>query len=327
MTFQKLFFCIIFFLATSLSFAQEEDIFGISKKAKTPKSESSLGNVTRNILEMFNMEFSTGAAFHQIRLPFYTTVPTLYPVYQIGDLANPMQFTAEEPLNLKGNAFAMPINIGLRFNIFNILTVGFNIGQEYGRVGELKGINQLFLFDGTVYQANKFFFSGGLIVWDSQKRASFLSWRYRNFSSSNFYMQSELKQRIRQNYPWRFVLEGDYGFLFVSQTFDKRVAVSEAPFLGFGVRLERDFSEYAKFFIKSSLEQREFTFAASDYSEKLNFGQNFLGIQAGLSFVLPGTKRCPIAGCGVVMKHAHNGIEYRGSSIFKLQNRKIGQWR
>jgi hypothetical protein len=26
------------------------------------------------------------------------------------------------------------------------------------------------------------------------------------------------------------------------------------------------------------------------------------------------------------MKHNHNGVEYRGSSIFNFQNRKIGQW-
>jgi hypothetical protein len=26
------------------------------------------------------------------------------------------------------------------------------------------------------------------------------------------------------------------------------------------------------------------------------------------------------------MKHKHDGIEYRGSSIFNFQNRKIGQW-
>lgn len=327
MNFQKLFFWIIFLSMPGISFGQEEDIFGISKKAKTPKSESSLGNVTRNIIEMFSVEFSTGAAFHQIRMPFYSTAPSLYPLYQVGDLTNPLQLTVDNPLNLKGNEFALPINLGLRLNFFKIFTTAFNFGQEYGRIGELKDTNQLFLFEGTAYQANKLLFSGGLIVWDAQKRAKFLSWRYRKFSSSNFYMQSELKQRIRQNYPWRFILEGDYGILLLSQAFDKRVKVSETPFLGFGFRLERDFSEYAKFFIKSSVEQREFTFAASDNSEKLNFGQNFFGIQTGFSFVLPGTKRCPIAGCGVVMKHAHNGIEYRGSSIFKLQNRKIGQWR
>jgi hypothetical protein len=28
----------------------------------------------------------------------------------------------------------------------------------------------------------------------------------------------------------------------------------------------------------------------------------------------------------VVMNHRHDGVEYRGSSIFNLQNRRIGQW-
>lgn len=327
MKFQKLFFWALFLCTTGVTYGQDDDIFGISKKPKLPKSESSLGNTTRNIIEMFSLEISTGAAFHQIRMPFYSEAPSLYPLYQVSDLANPLQLTEENPLKLKGYDFAMPVNAGFRINFFNILTAGVSVGQEFGRVGELREANQILLFDETVYKASKLFFSGGLIVWDAKKRAKFLSWKYRNFSSSNLYMQSELKQRIRQNYPWKIVLEGDYGFFFLSGTFDQRVRVSEKPFLGLGIRLEKDFSEYAKLFIKGSMDQREFTFAAANFSETQNFGQHFFGAQIGFAFVLPGTQRCPIPACGVVMKHAHNGIEYRGSSIFRFQNRKIGQWR
>lgn len=327
MKLQKLFLPILFLLISATSYGQDEDIFGIAKKPKIPKSESSLGNATRNIIEMFSMEFSGGSAFHQIKMPFYSTSPTLYPLYQVSDLDNQLVLEEENPLKLKGNNYAIPISAGFRINFFNILTAGVTYGQEYGRVGPLKGNNQNFFFDGTAYRGTKLYFSGGLIIWDAMKRARFLNWQYRSFSSSNLYMQSELKQRVRQHYPWRVVLEGDYGFFFMRQTFDTRVEVSEEPFVGYGIRLERDFSEYAKFFVKGSMEKRDFTFSSSNFSETQNFGQNYFGVQMGLAFVLPGTQRCPIKGCGVVMKHAHNGIQFRGSSIFNFQNRKIGQWR
>jgi hypothetical protein len=327
MKFQKLLLPILFLLISVTASGQDDDIFGIAKKPKVPKSESSLGNATRNLIEMFSMEFSGGSGFHQIKMPFYSTAPTLYPLYQVSDLDNLLVLEEENPLNLKGNKYAFPISAGFRINFFNILTAGLTYGQEYGKIGPLKGNNQIFLFDETAYKATKLYFSGGLIVWDAMNRARFLNWQYRNFSSSNRYMQSELRQRVRQHYPWRVVLEGDFGFFFIRQTFDTRVEVSEKPFVGYGIRLERDFSEYTKFFVKGSMEKREFTFSASDFSEAQNFGQNYFGVQMGFAFVLPGTQRCPIKSCGVVMKHSHNGIEYRGSNIFTFQNRKIGQWR
>jgi hypothetical protein len=105
-----------------------------------------------------------------------------------------------------------------------------------------------------------------------------------------------------------------------------RFAVSEDPYFGISMRVEYDFSEYAKVFVKGGAEFREFTYAASDFSGFQNIEQNVYALQAGIALKLPGTKRCKIGGCGVVMKHMHDGIEYRGSSIFNMQNRKIGQW-
>lgn len=150
-------------------------------------------------------------------------------------------------------------------------------------------------------------------------------------------MQSELRQRARQNYPWRFILEGEFGKMNLKKAYDPsldagsipyvpRLAVSEDPYFGVSMRVEYDFSEYAKLFLKGGAEFRKFTYAASDFSEFQNIDQDVYGLQAGIAIKIPGTKKCKIGGCGVVMKHLHDGIEYRGSSIFNMQNRKIGQW-
>lgn len=330
----------IFSLVTGLSstsLAQDEDIFGISTKAKNPKSESSIGNMTRNILEKFSLEVSGGAAYHQMGMDFYSPIASQYPISAYQNLENPT-FSLSDSLSLSGNNWILPLfNGGLRLNLFNLLTIGGGYGREWGKLGPLRGNDHEFVFEGGSYQISKFYGTAGLIIWDANRRRSFLTWKYRKYSESNLYMQSELRQRGRQIYPWRFVLEGEFGQMklsnFVSSAlteqnpgYQSRLAVSENPYFGIGIRIERDFSEYAKVFIKGGAEFREFTFASSDFTESQLIKQRVYGLQAGIAMTLPGTKRCKIQGCGVVMKHMHDGIEYRGSSIFNLQNRKVGQW-
>jgi hypothetical protein len=90
--------------------------------------------------------------------------------------------------------------------------------------------------------------------------------------------------------------------------------------------VEREFSEYTRLFVKAGAEFRNFSYQVEDLTEVQNIQQTLYGVQLGFSVRLPGTKRCKVQGCGVVMKHLHEGVEYRGSSIFNFQNRKIGQW-
>lgn len=329
----------LIFLFISFSvFAQEEDIFGISKKAKNPKSESSIGNVTRNIMEMFAVEFSTGAAYHQFGTSFYTENVGIYDNFsrfRESDLV--LDMTEENPLQMKSQDWTFPLfNAGLRINVFNIITIGGGYGQEWGNLSPMQGGDWQFDFEGATYQMSKFYGTVGIVLWDARKRAKYLQWRYRKYAGANIYMQSELKQRVRQIYPWRFILEGEFGQLNLKKAYDPslaangsytpRLAVGDKPYYAIGLRLERDFSEYTKLFLKGSAEFRNFTYASMDYSEVQDLEQQVYAMQVGLSVRIPGTKRCKIHGCGVVMKHMHNGIEYRGSSIFKLQDRKIGQW-
>ncbi|WP_026953833.1 hypothetical protein [Algoriphagus vanfongensis] len=319
------------------SFAQEEDIFGISRKAKNPKSESSIGNVTRNILEMFAVEISGGGAYQQFGTSFYSENPSLYPLTQVRNFDQPLDISEENPLEMKSGDATFPLfNAGLRINIFNTITIGGGYGQEWGNLSPMEGGDWEFAFEGASYQISKYYGTVGLVLWDASKRAKYLQWRYRKYAGANFYMQSELRQRVRQIYPWRLIAEAEFGQLNLKKAYDPalatngsytpRLAVADKPYFGIGLRLERDFSEYTKLFIKGGAEFRSFTYASSDYSEMQGLDQQVYAMQVGLSIRIPGTKRCKIGGCGVVMKHMHNGIEYRGSSIFKLQDRKIGQW-
>ncbi|MDF2157691.1 hypothetical protein [Algoriphagus sp. CAU 1675] len=328
---------LLFALGQSLM-AQDDDIFGISRKAKNPKSESGLGNTYRNILEQFAIEFSTGAAYHQMGMDFFSETPQNYPLTQVQNFDSPLDISEENPLALKANDWAFPLaNAGVRLNLFNILTVGGRYGREWGQLSSMKGGDFEFPFEGASYQASKLYGTVGLVLWDAGRRAKYLKWRYRKYASANLYMQSELRQRVRQIYPWRFILEGEYGRLNLKKVYDpaldspgnpylSRLTDAGNPYYGLGLRLERDFSEYTKLFVKGGVDIRKFTYSSFDFTEVQDIEQRVYALQLGLAIKIPGTKRCKVAGCGVVMKHSHNGIEYRGSSIFRLQNRKIGQW-
>lgn len=335
---KKLLVSILFLSVLNLSsFAQDDDIFGISEKAKNPKSESGVGNAVRNVIEMFALEISTGAAYQQMATGFYSENPTLYPISQYQNFEN-STFSLSDTLSLKGGDWVFPlVNGGVRINVFNLITIGGGLGKEWGNLAPMRGNDHEFQFEGATYQISKTYGTVGLVLYDAKKRQSFLKWQYRKYSTNNLYMQSELRQRARANYPWRFILEGEFGNMKLAKAYDPtldlpgqpytpRLAVSEDPYFGVSLRMEYDFSEYAKLFLKGGAEFRKFTYAASDFSEFQNIDQNVYGLQAGLAIKIPGTKRCKIQGCGVVMKHLHDGIEYRGSSIFRLQNRKIGQW-
>lgn len=315
----------LFFTFSSV-FAQEEDIFGISTKAKAPKSESAVGNVFRNVISQFSLELSTGAAFHQANMGFLTETPNAFPFYQYQNFENRLELEDDVPFEMSASEWAVPVNVGVRVNLFNLLTIGGGYGQEWGNFSNLRGGDYEFNFQGASYQVSKLYGTVGLVLYDAKRRKNFLKWRYKRYSSSNLYMQSELVQRARQIYPWRFILEGEFGRLNLQESFDPNVTVSEDPYYGVGLRIERDFSEYTKMFVKGGAEFRAFQYVPPGAADIQDIEQNLYALQVGLAIRMPGTKRCKIGGCGVVMKHSHNGIEYRGSGIFSYQNRKIGQW-
>ncbi|RPA69622.1 hypothetical protein EF405_07535 [Cyclobacteriaceae bacterium YHN15] len=325
---KKYFPIILFFVFFGSAFGQDEDIFGIDTKARTRsrKADSNVGNVTRNIMSTISFEFSGGGAYHTQLIDFNAESPAQYPISQYQNLENPRELTSEDTIRFRGGNVAFPLNVGIRLNVFNTLTLGGGYGREFGSISNLKGEDYEFIFERGNYTFDKLYGTVALVLYDSRKRAKFLNWRYRKFASNNLYMQSEKNQRIRQNYPWKFLLEGEFGNLTIRKNFDDRVLTDGQGYYGIGLRIEKEFSEYTRVFIKTGAEFRNFIYQAENLVDFQNLKQTLYIAQVGFSINLPGTKRCKVPGCGVVMKHLHDGVEYRGSSIFNLQNRKVGQW-
>jgi hypothetical protein len=317
---------LLFSLIISISFNSfaQEDIFGIQRKVKSRKSDSDIGNAVRNAIGNFSFELSTGAGYQEHRLTFSSEMPENYPIVnqetnQVPELSN------TDTIQFRNSNFAYPVNFGVRLNLFNMLSVGAGYGREWGSIGTLTGEGNTFSFEEERYTYDKFYGTVGLILWDANRRSSYLRWRYRKYDENNFYMQSELKQRARQEYPWRFILEGEFGSMTLQKSLDPKLTAGSG-YYGVGLRIERDLSEYAKVFIKPAVEIRPYDYTMPDPLEIQEINQRVYNLQVGVSMSLPGEKRCKVSGCKVVMKHIHNGVEYRGSSIWKRQNRKVGQW-
>ncbi|WP_235940999.1 hypothetical protein [Cyclobacterium roseum] len=301
----------------------QEDIFGIERKINGRKSNNELGNVFRNMVSNFSFELSTGAGYQQHEFDFSSEMPGSYPISS--GMEQTMDLAAGDTLSLSTGNFAYPLNIGMRINVFDFISLGVGYGREWGRISPLEAQGYSFDFQEQAYTYDKLYGTLGLILWDAGKRRSVLRWQYRNYSENNIYMQSELKQRARQIYPWRFLVEGEFGSMMLRKSVDPNLSAPD-PYYGLGLRLEYDFSEYTRAFIKPAVEFRSFAYTNPEIPETQSLLQRVYNLQVGVSISLPGTKRCKVGGCRVVMKHLHNGVEYRGSSIWNRQNRKVGQW-
>lgn len=306
------------------SFAQG-DIFGLDTRARNPKSSNAVGNLSRNILSSISLDVSTGISYHNYKLDFLSENIDYYPIMNLQPEGDPLQLEQDESMAFRGDNFAIPINAGVTIDIFGMATIGGGYGREFGRMGPATNADYSFAFEGGSYTFDKLYGSFGLIIYDAKKRAKVLNYQYRRYSGNNTYMQSEKKQRLRQHYPWRFILEGEAGKIFIRNSFDPHLTADD-PFYGLGIKVERELSEYAKVYIKPNFEMRSFGYSSPEIEEIQNIRQQLFTINAGFSIRMPGNKRCKVGGCGVKMRHIHDGVEYRGSSMWNMQNRKIGQW-
>ena len=168
---RRLFLLFSFFiLAIASSFGQDEDIFGITRKARNPKSDSRVGNIFRNVREQFSFQLSTGAAYYTLSSEFYKGDGLVYPItqYQNQDYG---YFPLPDTLSLTSRQLLLPtLEAGLRLNLFNILTLGGGYGWENGRQAPFEGSGYQFSLQGSNFQATNYYASAGLVLTRSTPR-------------------------------------------------------------------------------------------------------------------------------------------------------------
>ncbi len=318
---KKLLALSVFFMLGSLVFAQDEDIFGIDTKLKNRKSESEVGNFTRGIISNISFELSAGYSKQENKMSFMSATPDEYPITQLPVDATPNGAPPNETIPFQNWTSSVPFDAGVRINLFNIFTIGGGYGRSFGNMPSLTTEQYAFNFEQQKFVFEKLYGTLGLVLYDAKKRITYLKWKYRKYASQNTYMQAEKKLRMQQRYPWRFIVEGEYGSLKMSKSFDKNLSISD-PYYGVGLRIERDFSEYTKMFIKPAVEMRALSYNHPALEEIQTVDQMIYRLNIGISLRLPGTKRCKVAGCGVKMKHLHDGVEYRGYLEYAKQKNR-----
>jgi len=330
---KKIIFLIFNLLLLIHTLKAQEDIFGIERKLTSRKSESNVGNITRNFISFFNLEFSSGGSYHFDRFT-YNTESQLTNSDELNPYIKKFSFKGDS-IFYDGYQYSIPINLGIKLEMLPFLTLGAGISRESGFKNIMSREEETLVFTKNPYQLISYYGSAGLVLYDASRRRQYLNWRYKKYSGDNYYMQSIKKQRQNQRYPWRFIIEGEVGksrfqnspsanSIYNEEVFE--FTTSPISYYAIYFRTEYLFSEYSKFFLRTGTTYRSSNFFQNNVPHEYQLDQQLLTLNLGLSFALPGTKRCKKPGCGVVMKHYHDGIEFRGSSIFRQQNRKIGQW-
>ena len=255
-------FMVVFFGLVFQSFCQEEDIFGITRKARPLKSESKVGNAFRSIQELFSFQVASGGAYYAMNTSFYKGDGQVYPIthYQNADYE---YFPLPDTLSLQVKQVILPtIEVGVRMNVLNLLTLGAGYGWESTRLAPFEGNGYQFALQGTSIQATNYYASLGLVLFDATRRRFLLKQKYKRFNQANpdlkMRMQREYNQRIRQNYPWTVSVEGEVGRLNLIQnkqqlatTYQAKLSNLSNQFTDAGmIRDGYQLSEYADIIVK-----------------------------------------------------------------------------
>lgn len=95
------------------------------------------------------------------------------------------------------------------------------------------------------------------------------------------------------------------------------------PFFSIGLTFEKQFSKYFRMYLRPAAEFRNYQFQSDNVivPNKLNM----FSLNLGLLLKYPTYPRNRNSGHNVQMEHVYNGKIYRGRSIFRKQNPRIGQ--
>ena len=109
---------------------------------------------------------------------------------------------------------------------------------------------------------------------------------------------------------------------FKSQDFNTEQVLYD-PFYSVGLTFEKKFSKYFKVHIRPAVEFRNYNFEAGDITIPNKISMFSLNI--GFLIKYPTYPRNKNRGHMVQMEHIYNGKIYRGRSVFRRQNPRIGQ--
>ena len=131
---------------------------------------------------------------------------------------------------------------------------------------------------------------------------------------------------VYRYYEYALVVEADIGGYSLGREFAKNI-MRKSIYFNFGLRAEREFSEYFRIFVRPSYEVKSYKLTIPETTQTLQHRLNGLYINVGMTYRLPELRRCFLKTCHAQINHAHGNREYRSRRhpIFKKQNPHYGE--
>lgn len=124
-------------------------------------------------------------------------------------------------------------------------------------------------------------------------------------------------------WDYSFVVDAHFGNFRLGNAFNRELA-TESFYFNIGIPVEKNISEYFRLIIRPSVDIKGYTMALNN-APAINTSMTTFNVQIGIELSYPKFPKCFLDACKTQMEHTHFHKKYRGQSIFKKQNPKIGQ--
>lgn len=147
--------------------------------------------------------------------------------------------------------------------------------------------------------------------------------------TNNFFMKKYfgmIGASVYRYYEYVLSVDANIGGYKLGNDFDNGL-IRRGAYYNFGVKLEREMSEYFKVFVRPSYEIKKYKLSIPETSQAVTHRFNALYINVGATYRLPELRRCFLRDCHAQINHAHGNREYRSRRhpIWKKQNPHYGE--
>lgn len=201
-------------------------------------------------------------------------------------------------LGFRSNTFSIPLKASVHIE-FDRYRIGGGYSIDYTRMGEFKATN----------------YSSEINPYALDRQSMFVKHYF-----------GMIGAMVYRYYEYALVVDANIGGYSLGSDFAKNL-MKKSVYLNFGVRAEREFSEYFRLFIRPSYEIKSYKLTVPETAQTLQHRLNGLYINIGFTYRLPELRKCFLRTCHAQINHAHGNREYRSRrhAFYKKQNPHYGE--
>jgi hypothetical protein len=200
-------------------------------------------------------------------------------------------------LGFKTLGKGIPLNITLHYNAGRF-RAGLGTSFEFHRIGTFRPISHSdiipeFSLEENTTVKTRFFGLFGVKVWEIG--------------------------------DWVYLVDTQFGSYDLGRAISPET-IEKSMFFNIGGVIEKNVSEYFRFFGRVSYEFKNYQAGMEETGVKFHHKIPALWLNVGINMSYPDKPRCKISNCHVQMEHRHGGAkEWRGQPFYKKQNPHYGE--